>query len=368
MRFTLALLLFCASLCAQENRFASPEVATNGKVTFRLQAPKATEAALFADWMAIGTSEKMTKGPDGLWSVTVGPVAPGIYIYHFIVDGMIIADPVNPMMKLRARSSASLLEVPGQTPQLWEARDVPHGTIEIQNHRATALGNEMRQVWIYKPPGYDQNRSRRYPVLYLLHGSNDTPAGWSMVGRAHYILDNLIADKKAREVIIVMPFGHAAHFDAPREQQVNNTKLFEDYLFKDLMPLVEKNYRIKHGRENHAIVGLSMGGGQALQIGLGHLDIFNAVGAFSSAIPRDFENRFKDLLDRPADTNKKLSLFWIGCGKQDTIAYTGSQNLIKVLESHQINHTFRSLEGRHTYTVWRECLTEVAPLLFDKQR
>jgi enterochelin esterase-like enzyme len=359
-----AIMMLCASLCAQTNRIISPEIRADGKVTFRLQAPKVTEAALFADWMLVGTVEKMMKDSDGTWSVTVGPIDPGIYIYHFAVDGLNIADPINPAIKLRARTSASLLEVPGKTPKIWEARDVPHGTVEIQNHKATALGGEMRPVWIYKPPGYDSGGRKRYPVLYLLHGSNDTPAGWTMVGRANYIMDNLLAEKKAREMIIVMPFGHAVHFDAPRDQQQNNAQKFEEYLFKDLAPLVESSYRIKKGRDNHAIVGLSMGGGQALQIGLGHLDTFSAVGAFSSAIPRDFENRFKTLLDHPKETNKKLDLLWIGCGRQDTIAFRGSENLSAVLEKHGIKHTFRPTEGRHTYTVWRQYFTEVAPLLF----
>jgi enterochelin esterase family protein len=349
---------------AETNRIVSPEVHVDRTVTFRLQATNAAQASVTADWMEPGTSARMSRDEAGVWTATVGPVDPGIYIYTFGVDGMTIADPVNPQIKLRARTSASLLEVHGASPQLWEPRpDVPRGTIEIQNHVATALDYEMRQVWIYKPPGYERHPFRRYPVLYLLHGSNDTPAGWTMVGRANYIMDNLLADKKAREMIIVMPFGHAVHFDAPREQQMKNSDRFEEYFFKDLVPLVERNYRVKKGRENTAIVGLSMGGGQSLQIGLGHLDHFSAIGAFSSAIPRDFENRFSDLLAHPDATNKKLKLLWIGCGRQDS-AFQGCQKLSAVLEKHQIHHTFNPTEGRHTYTVWREYFTDVAPLLF----
>jgi enterochelin esterase-like enzyme len=367
IQFLAAAFLFLgAGIQAQTNRIISPEILADQKVIFRLHAPKATEASAFADWMAPGTSEKMTRDSNGVWSVTVGPVDPGIYIYSFNVDGMTIADPINPQMKLRARTSASLLEVPGKTSQIWEARDVPHGTIEILPHKAKTLGGETRQAWVYKPPGYDKNRSRRYPILYLLHGSNDTPAGWTMVGRAHFIMDNLLAEKKAQEMIIVMPFGHAVPFDAPREQQQNNAKLFEEYLMRDLMPLVESEFRVARGRENRAIVGLSMGGGQSLQIGLGDLEAFSAVGAFSSAIPRDFENRFASLLKNPNETNRKLNLLWIGCGKQDG-AFGGSQNLSDVLNRHQIKHTFRATEGRHTYTVWRQYFSEVAPLLFQKQ-
>jgi enterochelin esterase-like enzyme/DNA-binding beta-propeller fold protein YncE len=343
----------------------SPEVRPDGKVTFRLFAPKASEAGVFADWMQVGTLEKMTKGADGIWSVTLGPVPPGIYIYHFKVDEMTIADPVNPKIKLRARTSASLLEIPGNSPEIWEYRDVPHGTVEIVHHRANTLGGETRQAWVYKPPGYD-GKSKRYPVLFLLHGSNDTPAGWSMVGRANYIMDNLLAEQKAREMIIVMPFGHAVPFDAPREEQRNNAAKFEAYLLQDLQPLIESRYRIARNRDHRAIIGLSMGGGQALQIGLGHLDLFSAVGAFSGAVPRDFRTRFAGLLDAPQETNKKLKLLWIGCGKEDSM-FKASQELSEILDSHNIRHVFRPSEGAHTYTVWRQYFAEVAPLLFRKQ-
>jgi enterochelin esterase-like enzyme len=363
----LTVLCTCGNLAAQiasTNRVISPEINPDRTVTFRLEAPKAQQATLFADWMRVGTSEKMSQRSDGLWTLTVGPISPGIYIYTFTVDGLTIADPVNPKMKLRARTSASLLEVPGATPEIWEARAVPHGTVEICYHKANSLGGETRQAWIYKPPGYEKNRSRKYPVLFLLHGSNDTPAGWSMVGRANYIMDNLLAEGKARQMIIVMPFGHAVPFDAPREEQRSNAALFEKYLLEDLMPLMEEKYRIARGRKNRAIVGLSMGGGQSLHIGLGNLGLFSYVGAFSSAIPRDFETRFASLLSHPEQTNKELKLLWIGCGTEDG-AFKGSADLSALLQRHQIKHTFRASGGAHTYTVWRQYFTEVAPLLFQ---
>jgi enterochelin esterase-like enzyme len=363
----LGLVALVVHLGAQTNRIASPEILPDGKVTFRLHAPKAAEASFFGDWMRAGAQEKMLRAENGVWSVSLGPIAPGIYIYSFTVDGMTIADPVNPQVKLRARTSASLLEIPGNTPELWEARDVPHGTVEIHYHEARVLGGETRQAWVYKPPGYARAGSRRYPVLYLLHGSNDTPAGWTTVGRAHFIMDNLLAEKRAREMIIVMPFGHAVAFDAPREEQRDNNSKFQEYLLGDLMPLIEERYRIAQGRENRAIVGLSMGGGQALQIGLSHLDFFGAVGAFSSAIPGNFETRFADLLAAPKKTNAKLNLFWIGCGKDDS-AFAGSQKLSDILTAHKIKHTFAATEGAHTYTVWRKYFMEVAPLLFQKRR
>jgi enterochelin esterase-like enzyme len=232
---------------------ASPEVHADRKVTFRLLAPKAESVALFGDWMKPGTTEAMTKDEKGTWSATVGPLAPTVSIYHFVVDGMTIADPVNPRMKLRARTSASLVEVPAEPPALWQAQDVPHGTIHIHPHLAASLNNEQREFRVYTPPGYEakENAERRYPVLYLLHGSNDTAAGWTDVGRAHFILDNLIAQTKAEPMIVVMPFGHALPFGS---KAGDNTAAFERHLLKDVMPLVEKHYRGAPGREKRAIV------------------------------------------------------------------------------------------------------------------
>lgn len=366
----IAALLFLAvhlsgRAAAPPDTLVSPEVQTDRRVTFRLRAPKAEEVTFFGDWMSIGTREPMTKDTNGVWSVTLGPLPAGLYIYTFTLDGLTIADPVNPRMKLRARTSASLLEVPGVTPEWWEPRDVPHGTVEIQWQRSRVIPGETRQIWVYKPPGYDEHSRQRYPVLYLLHGSNDTPAGWTMAGCANLILDNLLAEKKIVPMIVVMPFGHAVPFTAPMETQRKNTALMEEYLLKDVAPAMEQKYRVARGRENHAIVGLSMGGGHAMHIGLSHLDQFSVVGAFSSAIPGDFDTRFRGLLDDPRATNKKLKLFWIGCGRQDG-AFERAQKLSENLTAHQIEHTFRATEGGHTYTVWRQYLSEIAPLLFQK--
>jgi hypothetical protein len=252
----------------------SPEVHSDGKVTFRLQAPHAREAAFYGDWMKVGSVEKMQKGSDGVWSyTTAAPLPPSIYIYHFVLDGLTIADPVNPRMKLRARTSASMVEVPASTPSLWDARDVPHGTVEITYQKSKALNGETRSFWVYTPPGYEKERSRSYPVLYLFHGSNDTAGGWVLAGQANYILDNLLADKKLTPMIVVMPFGHAVPFGSPREIQAKNTETFERYLLEDVLPTVESKYRVKKDRANRAIAGLSMGGGQSLSIGLNHPEL-----------------------------------------------------------------------------------------------
>jgi len=258
-------------------------------------------------------------------------------------------------------TSASLVDVPGHPPELWEARDVPHGAVEVNWQKSKVTG-DTRAYHVYTPPGYHPGRSTRYPVLYLLHGNNDTAAGWTDVGKANFILDNLLAEKKAVPMIIVMPWGHAVPYAG---SQSNNTATFERYLIEEVIPQIEKKYRVARGRENRAIVGLSMGGGHALQIGLNHLELFSAVAAFSSAVPGNFESRFKPLLDDPDGTNRKLKQLWIGCGRQDP-AFERNQKLSELLTAHKVRNTFHPTEGLHNFAVWRRYLVEVAPLLFRK--
>ena len=369
MRLVLMLLLgvpLVGRCFSQTNQLVSPEVLPDNRVVFRVAATNAQQVGVFVDWMKTGAREAMVKDGAGVWSVTLGPVKPGIYIYNFVIDGMNVADPVNPRVKLRARTSASLLEVPGKPPEYWEARDVPHGTVQINFHKASTLGGETREVWVYTPPGYEKDSSKRYPVLYLLHGSNDTPAGWTTVARANFTMDNLLTEKKVQEMIIVTPFGHAVPFGSSREVQQKNTARFEEYLLKEVMPMIEGKYRVAEGRQNRAIAGFSMGGGHALHIGLGHLDLFSAVAVLSAGVPQDFESRFPELLKDSDGTNNKLNLFWIACGKDD-FAFEGSQRLSAILTKHGIKHTSRATEGAHTFNVWREHFAEFAPLLFRKE-
>jgi enterochelin esterase family protein len=336
----------------------SPEVHPDRTVTFHLYAPKATNVALFADWVPVGTTRAMTSDGKGIWTITQGPLPPGIYIYTFTADGITMPDPVNPRIKLRWRTSASTVELPGDH-ELWEPRDVPHGKVEI-NYQKSSVLNETRAVWIYTPPGYAHDTAARFPVLYLFHGSNDTAAGWVTVGGANFILDNLISEKQAVPMIVVMPYGHTVPYSAPRSEQSKNNALMERYVIEDIAPMIEKEYRTKSGRENHAIAGLSMGGGHALQIGLNHLDQFSAVAAFSSATPQNFESGLKA---NPQELNDKLKLLWISCGRDDP-AFSRWQRLDGVMTDQKIHHTFYATDGAHTFTVWRESLGKFAPLIF----
>ncbi|MBL8218635.1 MAG: esterase [Bryobacterales bacterium] len=361
-------LLLAATACFAQNvpnaadTLVSPEVHSDRKVTFRVLAPRASDVSFFGDWMPTNTREKMTRQQGGIWTVTLGPLPPSVYLYSFIVDGMMIADPVNPRIKLRARTSASMVEVPAETPAFWQIRDVPHGDVQINYQKSKALNGETRWIWIYTPPGYEKG-NRRYPVLYLFHGSNDTAGGWVLAGHANFILDNLIAEKKAVPMIVVMPYGHAVPFGSPREVQAKNVTLYDEYIMKDVMPHVEAKYRVAPGKANRAIAGLSMGGGQSIHIGFNHLNLFSAIGAFSAAVPADFETRFSAALKDAKATNAQLKTLWIACGKDDFLIKR-NQDFSALLKANQVRHTFELTEGAHTYTVWRRYLGEFVPLLF----
>jgi enterochelin esterase-like enzyme len=345
------------------DRLQSPEVSSDHRVTFRILAPKAAEVTLVGDWLGTAPSPKLEKDEHGVWSLTLGPLEPSIYIYSFNVDGVTVPDPVNPRIKLRARTSASMVEVKDDNPAFWEVHDVPHGTVEINWEKSKAIAGETRAIWIYTPPDYAKT-TRRYPVLYLLHGSNDTAAGWTMAGNANFILDNLLVAGKAQPMIVVMPFGHATPFGVlVAKGGISNDELFENYLLTDVIPMVEGRYRVTPGRENRAIAGLSMGGGQSLRIGLGHLDLFSAVASFSGAVPNDFETRFAAQLKDAKGTNRKLKALWIGCGQQDSL-FGRSKNLSELLTKYEVTHVFHPTDGVHNYTVWKKYLAEYAPLLF----
>lgn len=355
--------LLVAAVCAAQtqptaaDRVVSPEVA-GGSVTFRIYAPKAESVTLNGDWMKLGARVPMTKGADGVWTVTQGPFEPQVHLYSFNVDGMNIADPVNPRIKLRARTSASLVEIPGDAP--WIAKEVPHGKVEMVTHHSKVLSG-VREVFVYTPPGYEGKRSERYPVLYLFHGNNDVAAGWTWTGRAHIILDNLIAEGKAKPMILVMPWAHAAPFGAP-----GNTELFDRYLVEEVVPLADAGYRTVKSPASRALAGLSMGAGISLYSGLRHLDRFGNIGLFSmGGMPRGFEETYRDALADPGATNAKLRVFWIAIGTEDE-GLERNRALRATLRKHGIRFTESEGKGAHFYPVFRRELSEFAPMLFRR--
>jgi len=329
-----------------------PEVHPNRTVTFRLQAPGARRVLLDAGFLS--ESGVMTKDGEGLWSITTQPLDPEIYEYRFDVDGLKIADPVNPFVKVWRRRSWSMVQVPGAPATFLDEQNVPHGTVRVHRYRSQSL-DVTRGLYVYTPPGYETAAETRYPVLYLLHGSGDTEDAWTIVGRANVILDNALAAQRAAPMIVVMPYGHT-----PGVERARNRKAFETDLIGEVIPFVEKNYRVRAGSEDRAIAGLSMGGGQALRIGLGRPE-FPWIAAFSSAVPSDEE--LERLLAKPDMMNEMLNLLWVGCGRKDFL-FEANQRLLRGLQAGKIEHTAHITAGKHEWRLWRHYLNEVLPLLF----
>lgn len=345
----------------------SPEVQADRTVIFRVRAPKAAEVSLYGDWMPLGKPEPMSKGDDGVWSIHTAPLEANGHLYWFNLDGVAVADPVNPVIKVRQRTSASLVEIPAQTPAAWELRDVPHGTVATEWQRSAVLQRTERMV-VYLPPGYEKS-SRRYPVLYLVHGSGDVPESWVNAGHANFILDNLIADGKAKPMIVVMPAGHAVPFNTPRGGPVSNNDLFEQYVVKEVIPMVEAKYRTAPGARNRVLAGLSMGGGHTIYTGFSHPELFGALGVFSPGLPRDFDSKFHSILEDPKALNEKVKVIWIACGDNDTtVQYPRIKTWAESLNQHGVHETFHTYAGAHTWPVWRMSLTDFVPVIFTSER
>ncbi len=342
----------------------SPEVRPDRTVTFRLRAPNAREVRLGGE---LGQkAPPFEKDAEGVWSLTIGPLEPDLYPYTFLVDGLSIVDPVNPMLKTGVRSHQSLLEVGASPPAFWQMRAVPHGRLHRHFYHSAVAG-DVRDVVIYTPPAYDADAKTRYPVLYLLHGAGDHARSWVEVGRANAILDNLLAEGQARPMLVVMPFGHVAT-GAPRDPSglSRNIEAFRRDLFEHVMPLVESSYRVLADKDHRAIAGLSMGGGQSLQVGLRAPDRFGWVLSFSGAVFGEYEKAFPELAAQPEQVNRALRLLWIGCGREDRLM-EGNRKLSEFLRARGVRHEFVETGGAHTWSVWRAYLHRTLPLLFRPQ-
>ena len=359
----LLLLIFWAnSISAQQAvNVQSPVIGPDRRVTFRLNAPKAQEVVLTGEFLKSGMP--LVKDANGVWSATVGPIEPEIYHYNFTVDGVRIIDPANPNLKTgsTANTLASVLEVRGDSPSFYDGQNVPHGEIRTHWYYSKSL-NSLRRLTVYTPPRYDREPQMRYPVLYLLHGANADETAWYRLGRVNFIIDNLLAANRIKPFIIVMPFGYAA---APGGPQAENTAKFEKDLIENVIPYIEASYRTFTDRDRRAIAGLSMGGGQALTIGLNNLDLFSHIAGFSSGLgnAENFPKTYAKLIGQAETTNKKTRMLWIGCGTEDG-AFAASKRFSEFLTKHNIKHTFRESEGSHTWTVWRHYIREISPLLF----
>ncbi len=363
----------------------SPEVHPDRTVTLRLRAPDATSVQLAGEITQGKGALEMKKGDNGIWSITVGPLPPEIWIYNFRIGGASLSDPVNTNIfphSFNSGPTQSFVEVPGDAPAFYDAKPVPHGEVRIVTYESKAMG-VPRQMWVYTPPGYDKSVAK-YPVFYLLHGNGETQNGWVMAGRANLILDNLIAEKKALPMVLVMPQGHAVQganlatyksVPPPTGQPgMMNFSQYTTELLEQIIPMVQAQYRVYTDADHRAIGGLSMGSMQSIAIGLSHPELFHYVLAYSggfgpmgqtaNAAPMETQAPWKDLLAKSEETKKWLHLLFMGCGQQEAGLLGAGPGLVKLFKDKGINAQWADYPGGHVFSVWRNTLNYSAPMLF----
>jgi enterochelin esterase-like enzyme len=363
---------------------SSKEILEDNKVKFSLYAPETRDVKVTGEWMqgygAISfengvmkrgpiVSEQLVKDDSGLWTVTLGPVKPNSYGYNYIIDGVMVTDPSNGIVKRDGATLLSVLFIPGKESEFIDIKEVPHGSLNRVWYNSSTLGM-YRRMLVYTPAGYE-NSTEKYPVLYLLHGGSIDEEGWTTMGKAHLILDNLIAQGKAKPMIIVMPNGYANQTAAPGEGPVVKNVptpgmafsygAFEKSLVNDIIPFIESAYRVNANKENRAITGLSMGGMHSFNTTLNNPDLFSYIGVFSAGVRTPSPEIEKQLETLKAS---KPKLYWVGCGVTDPLAYTSTKTLVELLRKHNFNFVYRESEGAHTWFTWRVYLSEFAPLLF----
>ena len=330
-------------------------------ISLSLRAPLAQKVRLRAQWSKDAVA--MTRGDDGTWTVTLDAVPSGVWEYSFDADGVNVMDSKNPSSKPQREPQKNILHIASVPPAPWDWQDVPRGTVHQHGYASKALGRG-RELIVYTPPGYELSGAQKFPLLLLQHGSGDNQRAWVEHGKAHWILDNLIASGKAQPMVVVMLDGHplgATKFNDPakKEEAMN---AFRRELFDDAIPLVESLYRVEKDAANRAIAGLSMGGWHALTVGLGNMDRFAWVASFSGVPPQ--EDVAEHFLSDPAAANAKLRLLWIAVG-QDDFLRKRNEDFIATLKEKGITHTWKLTEGAHAWPVWRGYLAEFAPLIFQ---
>ena len=340
----------------------SPEVFPDGSIRFRLLAPQADSVHLVSpDLGGLEPPGALTRSEEGVWELVYGPVSPPIVLrYRFNVDGVHIVDPANRQTSEANGTVFSLVAVPGAAFQ--DVQRVPHGTVGEVTYYSNVLGR-FRRLHVYTPPGYEAGQAV-YPVFYLLHGATDSDDSWSTIGRANTILDNLIAAGQAVPMVVVMPDGHVSPAGMPNPSGGS----FEDEFAQDIRPMIEKTYRVHTDRANRAIAGLSMGGGQALNIAFGRLADFGYIGVFSSGVFRggrggqrpgpDWEAQHAATLDDPA-LKQGLKAVWFATGRDDFLIET-SRNTVAMLQRHGFDVVWKETEGAHWWRNWRAYLSEFA--------
>jgi enterochelin esterase-like enzyme len=350
----------------------SPEVNNNQTVTFRLLAPNAQEVKLSGDWLPtegfVPGSVNMTKGAEGLWTYTTAALPSDLYMYSFQVDGFKTTDPNNVYLIRDVATVTNVFIVGNGKADLYKVNDVPHGTVARRWYDSPG-NNIKRRVTIYTPPNYEST-NEKYPVLYLLHGAGGDEEAWIALGRASQIMDNLIAQGKAKPMIVVMTNGNNAQEAAPGESslgmykpsmQVANTAGKMEESFPDVIKFIESNYRVNADKANRAIAGLSMGGGHTINISRLHPNTFDYMGVFSAPGAANGDAAYNNTLEVQKANGFKL--YWIAVGKTDFLFDRVTAYRAK-LDQMGFPYQYRESEGGHTWTNWRDYLSEFAPMLF----
>lgn len=360
-----------------------PRIDADLRVTFRVKAPDAQKVEF-----QLGKRYPAQKAEDGFWTATTDPQVPGFHYYWLVIDGVQVNDPASETFYGTGKVTSGI-EIPEKGVDFYLPRDVPHGEVrERWYFSRTTQG--WRRIFVYTPPGYDTDRDRRYPALYLQHGGGEDERGWPNQGRVSFILDNLLAERKARPMIVVMEQGYARRPGDPpqspgpprpaapgqnapaRPDFARMFSAFEDVMVKDLVPMIDATYRTIPDRENRALAGLSMGGMQAFQIALKHLDLFSSIGGFSGAgggfggVPFDPKTAHNGVMADADEFNKKVRVLWLGIGTAEPQRmYESVKHYHEALESAGIKHVYYESPGTsHEWLTWRRCLHEFAPLLF----
>ena len=337
-------LLALPTIQPTQGNFSSPVINADHSVTLHLDLPSAIAVTASGD---IG-EYSLTKNEQNIWSVTTGPLEPAIYSYYFIVDGTQIADPVNPDKK---SPTESLLTIPGNPPMPWEERDVPHGTVTPVNYESKIF-NAQRRFFVYTPPGYETG-TEKLPVLYLLHGYTDDDSSWTAVGKANLIADNLLADGMIKPLIIIMPYGQLNADVTPDEAFSSEfQRNYEEQLIKEIMPSIEKTYRVKTDSRHRGMAGISMGGMQTAYIGMNHPELFSTIGLWSSAIFDDPAVLLQRLDESSPMLKNSFAYIEIAVGEQDSLL-SKSANLDEFLTIRNIEHEYVPTPGTHSWVLWR---------------
>ena len=331
---------------------SSPDVHPDSRVTFKYYSKTAKKVMVSGEFLT--APQAMTRDTSGLWSITVGPVEPDIYPYSFVVDSVQIADPNNKYIFANERFKRSIVDIPGKTTLVHSLQNVPHGKISYRYYKSKTLGT-TRQLLVYTPPGFNPNGTKKYPVLYLIHGGSDTEETWTKVGRANLIADNLISQGKAIPMIIVMPYGNVRPAPMPD---------FTKDVVNDIIPFVESNYPVLTDSGHRAVAGFSVGGGQTLNIGLTNTDKFAYICSYAPyTATEEFQKNFSNYSPDANKVNSQLKLFTISVGTEDFL-YESVKKNIAMFEEKKIHVKSYILPGGHNWINCKQYLTTTLQEIF----